>query len=339
MPRLPTNLVKRGRSYYFRESVNGRVRRKSLGTDRDIALARLRSLKTGVTYEPVAALSVGEASQRWLSEYVATSRAPKSERLAAQRVRDFLLPCLGDVRLENLGRQHIRSYRLWLEQRRLSIQSVRHVLSDCRCFLRWCEDEELLERSPFPRRLLPRVQERPPDRLSSEELERACALEAPYGFICRFLLQTGLRWGEFIRARVSDISGDMLIVHQTKSGRVRRIPLPASLLAELQNRVGRISPLTHSDGFAKQVRTRSGIHRFHAHQLRHTFACRWLEEGGTLAALQELLGHASIVTTQRYARLGEAHVQAEAARIGEKLVTPVVTEVVTPPLRHSRKLV
>ena len=44
-------------------------------------------------------------------------------------------------------------------------------------------------------------------------------------------------------------------------------------------------------------------------------ACRWLERGGSLAALQEILGHASIVTTQRYARLSEAHIRAEAERL------------------------
>ena len=58
-----------------------------------------------------------------------------------------------------------------------------------------------------------------------------------------------------------------------------------------------------------------GIVGFKVQQLRHTFACQWLERGGSLAALQQVLGHASIFTTQRYARLTDEAVMREAARI------------------------
>jgi integrase/recombinase XerD len=57
------------------------------------------------------------------------------------------------------------------------------------------------------------------------------------------------------------------------------------------------------------------VAKIHVHQMRHTFACQWLERGGTLPALQQILGHASIETTQRYARLSDEVVMREAKRL------------------------
>ncbi|HEV8577718.1 MAG TPA: tyrosine-type recombinase/integrase [Thermoanaerobaculia bacterium] len=53
----------------------------------------------------------------------------------------------------------------------------------------------------------------------------------------------------------------------------------------------------------------------HPHRLRHTAATRWLEAGMNLAVVQQLLGHRSIVTTQRYARLSDDAVRAEVERV------------------------
>ena len=96
---------------------------------------------------------------------------------------------------------------------------------------------------------------------------------------------------------------------------IRRVPLQRAVFDELRMRVERFLPIINPWGFARMVRRYSGVARFHAHQLRHTFACRWLERGGSLAALQELLGHSSIVTTQRYARISDDMVRREVERL------------------------
>jgi integrase len=117
-------------------------------------------------------------------------------------------------------------------------------------------------------------------------------------------------------------------VSQTKSKRVRRVPVPPELLRELRSKVGRLVPFAEGSpgSFAKAVRRATGIVGFHVHQMRHTFACQWLVRGGTLAALQQLLGHASIVTTQRYANLSDEAVMREAGRLQRVLTTAIVTQ-------------
>ena len=55
--------------------------------------------------------------------------------------------------------------------------------------------------------------------------------------------------------------------------------------------------------------------KWHWHQLRHTFACNWLRDGGSIEALSRFLGHASVTTTERYAKLNESSIREEFRRV------------------------
>jgi len=222
--------------------------------------------------------------------------------MAAQRTRDFIEPFMGERVLADIRPDDVREYRLWLQQKDLAPRTVRHLLTDLRCLFRWAVESEHLTRSPFPRGVMPRIQETSPE---------------PQAFIVRLALATGLRWGELCRAEAAHVEGAMLVVSQTKSTRVRRVPLSPALIREILSKSGRLVPYTQGSAgsFSKFVRRHSGVARFHVHQLRHTFACRWVEAGGTLASLQQILGHASVVTTQHYARLSDESVRREAERV------------------------
>lgn len=312
-------MKKRRSAFYWRYRLKGKEVWIPLGSDPETARRRLRELKReGKVHR--SELTVLDLAKRWLEVYVATSRSEKNQRLAAVRVERYVQPFFSGMRASGLAAADLRAYRLFLEGRRISAQTVKHVLSDARCLLRWAEDEGWIDRSPFPRRVMPRVQERPPDRLSDSEIRHLVVLEDPFGYIVRLGLETGLRWGELTRVRAEDYERGMLVVSRTKSGRVRRVPCSRELV---EGRVGLLVGGRDASVFARAVRRRSDVVHFHPHQLRHTMACRWLERGGSLAALQEILGHASITTTQRYARLLEPHVRAEAARVGEHPETKI----------------
>ena len=254
---------------------------------------------------------------RWLAFYVTTARNPRNQAMAAQRVRDYLGPFLGQHAARAVRADDLRAYRLWLENRQLAPRTVRHVLGDARCLMGWAADSGILDRSPFPRRIMPRLQESPPDRLSEIELARVLAIAEPHAFIIRLAVSTGLRWGELCRLRSCDLVSGMLTIANTKSGRMRRVPVPESTATEIRRRAGRLVPYVEGSAgsFNKLVRRRSGVATFHVHQLRHTFACRWIERGGSLPSLQQVLGHASVTTTQHYAKLSDEYVRREAERV------------------------
>lgn len=314
MPRLPKGMFRRRSSYYTRLRKNYGDRWICLGKDYEEACRRLRELKTG----PQAArpIRIEEAADQWLETYVRNARNEKGVKLAGWRLERYFKRFFRFRDLAAASSDDLRRYRVFLERQGIAPLTVFHVLADANCFFGWCLDSGLLARNPFPRKLMPRIQERPPDRLSAEAVKVLIALPEPYGFTARLGLGTGLRWGELMRAERSDVQSGMLVVHQTKSGKIRRVPLPPELLAEVEARTGRLLPFDPPTPghFTRKVKKLTGL-KFHPHQMRHTFACRWLEQGGSLAALQAILGHSSVVTTQRYARLSDDHVRAEADRI------------------------
>ncbi len=314
MPKPPKGMFRRsGRpSWYTRVYSRGR----------DLLEAKRKLRRVRNTIPRGDGSTVAELASVWLETDVKIRRNDVGQELAKRRVEMYLVPQLGKLRADRVTKTHLRQYRLSLEgivsdrtEKPLSSRTVAHVLADARAFFRWAEDEGHIDRAPIPRRLLPRIQEQPPDRLTDDQADELRALPGPHGLACRLALATGLRWGELTRAQASDVQNGALVVHQTKSGKVRRVPLPEDLVGEVRGHVGRLVPFRSAGSFRNWVRRNTAVQDFHPHMLRHTFACQWLDRGGSLEALQELLGHAHVGTTQRYGRLSDGYIRAEAVRV------------------------
>jgi hypothetical protein len=138
MPKLPAGMFKRkGRpGYYLRLYRGGRERYLALGTDYEKAVEKAEAARKGEMPTKGERVTVGQAAERWLATYVRTQRTEQGQSISEQRVRDYLVPFMGHMLLERLNGEDVRAYRLWLERTtKLSLCSVWHVLSDCRCLL------------------------------------------------------------------------------------------------------------------------------------------------------------------------------------------------------------
>jgi site-specific recombinase XerD len=137
-------------------------------------------------------------------------------------------------------------------------------------------------------------------------------------------LHTGIRRSEQYGLRWENVSLDRdTITVLGKGARRRSVPInevAESAIKWLHRASGGsafVCPGTRRHWFEAAVR-RSGVEDFHWHDLRHTFASRLVMDGVDLRTVQELLGHRSIVTTQRYAHVSDEHLRSAVRRIAKK---------------------
>lgn len=136
-------------------------------------------------------------------------------------------------------------------------------------------------------------------------------------------LSTGMRKGELLELDWRDVDFVSGTIHllRTKSGKPRKIPMMAGLRSMLLQMVPKESgpvfelpEISLRRLFAKALAD-ARIAEFRFHDLRHTFASYFAMKTGDLPALQQLLGHATVQMTMRYAHLSDQHVAEKMAKL------------------------
>jgi integrase/recombinase XerC len=216
-------------------------------------------------------------------------------------------------------------------RRGLAPASLRSLASAWRSFFRWLAREGEVDVNPATGLRSPRVQRKLPQVLDADEM--AALVEVPGDdaeavrdrALLELLYSSGLRVSELCGVRWRDLDGDGGFVRVTgKGSKTRIVPVGSKALAALaalkaQDLPDEADPLVRGRGgkpltpngvrvrLKKRAQQQGVWKRVYPHLMRHSCASHLLESSGDLRAVQELLGHADIGTTQIYTHLDFQH--------------------------------
>ncbi len=241
---------------------------------------------------------------------------------------------LGDV-----DKHTLRDYISWLMEQGVAKASIARKLSAIRSFYRYLAREEILPDNPLRQASAPKLDRRLPSFLTIEEtvrLLKAPDLASPQGLRDRAIIEiiyaSGLRVSELVKLNLGQISLDAHEMRVWGKGSKERLVLigePAAAATTNYLSQGRPKLLGKRSGDAlflnrygsrlserivqmileKYAAIAGLTKRVYPHLLRHTFATHMLDGGADLRVVQELLGHASLASTQIY-----THVTKSQAR-------------------------
>lgn len=239
-----------------------------------------------------------------------------------------------------LARSHrlvVRDYLSSLHDRPIERATVLRAVAVLRSFYKFLLREEMIERSPFVGLTMPKRQRKLPRVVAEDDMARLLtlpeqsthALAVRDSALLELLYSSGLRIIELCRLNIEDVDfwGGMVRVFG-KGSKERMVPVGASALERVHAYVDKRAPLQRrggalflndkggrlSDRGARFVVSRwvnQAALQTHVspHTFRHSFATHLLSRGCDLRAVQEMLGHRSLSTTQAYTHVTIEHLQ------------------------------
>lgn len=239
-----------------------------------------------------------------------------------------------DMDWAGVDSQCVRAYVALRHRQGQGGRSLQRELSALRSFYRYLQKERQVEHNPVQGVRAPRSGRCLPKVLDVDQVDRLLALDTrdPLGLRDRAFMEliysSGLRLSEAVGLDMADLDLTQGLVRVTGKGRkTRELPVGRMAREALEGWLGARRDLVDAGETAlfvgrhgrrltpravqyrlREWARRQGLDRaVHPHMLRHSFATHLLESSGDLRAVQELLGHANISTTQVYTHLDFQH--------------------------------
>lgn len=242
-------------------------------------------------------------------------------------------------RPDQIEKTHVLNYLARLKREGMAAKSVSRKLSALRSFHKYLVAEKLADSDVVESVPLPKTDKKLPVVLNVDEIEALIAASRNEGSLLdlrntamiELAYGSGLRVSELTGLDVSDLHLNLGFVKILGKGSKERIvPLGENAVAALRKYLTDARPLIHPAekeilflnkdgnrlsriGFYKILQTlakKAGIEKeISPHTLRHSFATHLLENGADLRAVQELLGHEDILTTENYTHISKRHLQ------------------------------
>ena len=234
----------------------------------------------------------------------------------------------------NIDSQQVRDYVARLHRQGQSGRTLQRLLSSLRSLFRHLLKQQKLRANPATGLRAPKSPKKLPEVLSPDALNHLINIKTkdPESFRDRAIMELfyscGLRLSELTGLNLDSIHwGEQILVVLGKGNKQRRVPFGnkardalqhwlkqrALIVAENENAVFislkgvRIAPRSVQAQLKKRAKEKGMFQRIYPHLLRHSFASHILESSGDLRAVQELLGHANLSTTQIYTHVDFQH--------------------------------
>lgn len=245
------------------------------------------------------------------------------------------------LHLTEITNDHLHTFLSTLHDLGIAPRSQARLIAGIRCFFRFLRLENYIKTDPSELLESPTLGRELPDVLTVEEIDAMIAAlpagkeETPRNHaIIETIYGSGLRVSELCDARLSRLSlDDALLIVEGKGSKQRIVPLSPTAVdlirdyLPMRNRLNikpsgqdiiflnrRGAPLTRVMVFyiIRDLAAMAGIKKtVSPHTLRHSFATHLLEGGANLRAIQEMLGHESIATTEIYLHLDRSRLRRE----------------------------